>query len=304
MKYLKKAIKIFIDIFIIPVFNYCFKNSKYNNKLFYLYKRDNEKINFLPEPSPILKSKLEKLPPVYIQTLPKSGTYLIGKILCELGYEDIEIHSYSEYIIDYRCHSYYDKLKYGNEYRIKLPFDIQRQLIDNGQFLLGHFSYDCAKFIPRDNLIVCVRDLRYVCFSYLRWLQKCQCNSSYNWFNLGETEEALFTFMSSNEVINEIIDSAQESVKCADKYPNKVIHFEELINLADNNNVINVISNTTSIDNNLVYLAIKSSLNKKTLTYSGKPTRIDDVWSDRIEEIFCKSGLHFLNDVLGYYKNI
>lgn len=360
MKFFKKLFKVFCDIFVIPVFDYCIKNSSefkklcnsnkdcyinsYNNlkelilkidnlkmnldmcydylvydtfnnylyndiyiyihnKLLHLYKRDNGKINFLPTPAAFLKSKLEKLPHIFIRTLPKSGTYLMARILCELGYEDIEIHSSDCSFSDYRNHSLYEKLNCAPDYEIKLPFEIQSRLIENGQFLLGHFSYNCAKFISGDHLIVCIRDLRFVCFSFLRFLQRRKYHCSDFWFNLGETEEALYAFMNSN-FINDLRYHAQESIKFIEAYPNKVIKFEDLNNISNNKYVVDVISATTNVDNSLISIAINESLNKKTLTYSGKTTRIDDVWSDRIEHIFCKSGLNILNSDLGYKQNI
>jgi hypothetical protein len=67
-------------------------------KMFLLYTTENGELCFkLPD------SKCQTKKRIFLSTLPKAGTYLCGRILSELGFEDTQIHAGDDGFTDYRA---------------------------------------------------------------------------------------------------------------------------------------------------------------------------------------------------------
>lgn len=84
---------------------------------------------------------------MFVTTLPKSGTYFLGAILKELGFEDTEIHA-GPSLTDYRSKTREQSLHDHLRFQVHLPYGVQVFLTLPGQYLLGHINPDLirAKF--------------------------------------------------------------------------------------------------------------------------------------------------------------
>lgn len=278
-------------------------------KVIALYRRGGN-LNFCPpksEQMPIASVAMNNapnLPRLFITTLPKSGTYFWGRILQECGYEDTEIHADGTCFMDYRRRTAEEKPAYFKEDTIKISFALQVQLIDHGQYLLGHLPFYCVEFIKDENFIVTVRDLRTVFISLLRFAQLRLPYAHTIWHSLGCTEEALYTFICSPEA-QELIVAATELCCWVQNYPEHVLRFEDLSQPKTDGyaKIVNYLGQQTGLDSTTVTAAIERARGAETKTWSGKLSVLEDFWSERIEEQFRLLGADVLNEQLGYDKD-
>lgn len=247
----------------------------------------------------------ENLPEIVIVTLPKSGTYFWGKILSECGYQDLEIHAGECMFADYRTLTLRERLDSPPDAECVhwLPFYLQLSLLHKGQYLLGHLSFSCSPYLNGKNFFITVRDLRTVIVSWLRFCQKRSFHANDSWYGLGSTEEGVFTFLNSSYA-RDIIYYAKELVQWVSAFPDRVLRFEALDSpdSKEFSHIVDTLSALTGLDAETVNSAIGRARGTSTMTYSGKPSSTQGIWSERIEEVFCAHGLDLLNEKLGYSR--
>lgn len=245
----------------------------------------------------------ESLPKMVIVTLPKSGTYFWGKILQECGYQDIEIHGGEDIIADYRSLTLQEKLDHVPELGHWLPLHLQLSLLHKGQYLLGHFPFNCLSLIREKKFFITVRDLRTFVVSWLRFGQRRRCCADTSWHSLGATEEGIFSFLTS-PTAQEVIYQAKEIVKWVSAFPDRVLRYEALNSPGSKEfaHIVDTLSSLTGLDAETVDSAISRARGASTVTYSGKPSSTQGIWSERIEEAFCAHKLDLLNEKLGYSR--
>lgn len=246
----------------------------------------------------------ESLPAIVIVTLPKSGTYFWGKILSECGYQDIEIHGHEHIIADFRSLTLQEKLdSLPEEHAHWLPFHLQLSLLHKGQYLLGHMPFNCLTHLKEKNFFITVRDLRATVVSSLRFGQRKRCHTNDSWYTLGATEEGVFTLLNSPNA-RDIIFHAEELVKWVSAFPDRVLRFEALNapGSKEFTHIVDTISSLIGLDAESVTSAIERARGTSTVTYSGKPSSTQGIWSERVEEVFCAHKLDLLNEKLGYSR--
>lgn len=246
----------------------------------------------------------ECLPEIVIVTLPKSGTYFWGKILHECGYQDIEIHGHEHSIADFRSLTLQEKLdSFPEEYAHWLPFHLQLSLLHKGQYLIGHMPFNCLAHLKEKNFFITVRDLRATVVSSLRFGQRKRCHANASWYNLGATEEGVFTLLKSPDA-RDIIFHAEEIGKWVSAFPDRVLRYEALGTPGSKEfaHVVETLSSLTGLGAETVDSAINRARGASTVTYSGKPSSTQGIWSERIEEAFCAHKLDLLNEKLGYSR--
>ncbi len=242
-------------------------------------------------------------PPVFVITLPKSGTYFLEKIFTHLKYQNAGFHA------DYPTR---DSLGLGDSRTVDFdsfgmskivqynvtPF-MQTMLVQPGQFVAGHLPFYWNNHLYSRVKICSIRDLRVALVSLMRFRQK-RDQVSGGWMRLGNTEEALYQFIQSRERPF-MFGAAEEMAKWVQAYPETVVRFEDLItNDKENNASIQNLSAILNVDKDAIISALNESTGKQTPTFSGKLSSIDDIWSDRVEEIFAEYGGVELNKALGY----
>lgn len=245
----------------------------------------------------------ESLPEIVIVTLPKSGTYFWGKILSECGYQDIEIHGHEHRIADYRSLTLQEKLDNSPECGRWLPFYLQLSLLHKGQYLIGHMPFNCLSYLREKKFFITIRDLRTTIVSVLRFGLKIRNNSRASWYHLGATEEGILAFLNS-PTVQDIIFHAEELVKWVSAFPDRVLRFEALNapGSKEFTHIVDTISSLIGLDAENVTSAIERARGTSTVTYSGKPSSTQGIWSERVEEVFCAHKLDLLNEKLGYSR--
>ena len=243
-------------------------------------------------------------PPVFLVTLPKSGTYFLGKILEELGYANPQIHAGPDAFHDYRNHSLKEQMDSYLDFAVSLPYSLQIQLTQKGQLLLGHLPFEYAPLLREQTLFLTIRDLRYVFVSALKFLQRREFYKDRSWFSKGTSEEALFLFISDERAM-QFIRSGEQMLEWCKFRPESVIRYEYIID--DKHKYFEPtfkrIANILSLPYSDLLLARERALGQQTHSYSGQPSRLMGIWSERIEEKFQEIGGHVINTSLGYPGN-
>lgn len=214
----------------------------------------------------------------------------------------MNIHAGNGEFTDHNNRSVEQQLNHDMEYLVGLPFPLQFQCITSGQFLLGHIDFQYAELLRNQKKFCCIRDLRYVFVSMLRFCQRRSFCSNRAWFSLGETESALFELLNDAETVSYIVYCAENIANWCKEFPESVINYEYLIDEKSkfHEKTLERIASITTKTVKEVREARKKSLGQKTHSYSGKPTEVTDLWSERVEEKFQELGMHLVNQSLGY----
>ena len=262
-----------------------------------LYRLPNKELAFNPE---IADERCR----VSIISIPKAGTYLMGKILSQLGFIDTEIHAYGEGYFDYRNKTVEQKRDNILDYDTRLALDHTLSFIHEGQFVVGHFHYnnDVVQLLNNFAKIFVCRDLRDVVVSHMRWLAgtKRGGKKADEWRDLPEgPEKMLYWFETHGEFIFNELKKIVGWINAPDIF---IVNFENLFN--EN-------KFAASIINLCDYLQISfpcsdweefrsSCIDVPTQTYSGSRTDRTIYWDKRVQDAFDAYGGTDLNRYLGY----
>lgn len=100
--------------------------------------------------------------PVYIQTLPKAGTYFLGEVLTRLGFDNTGIHLFQKFYLDTGKYSLEQNAKRPSTTHVRKNFKPVVANLKPNEFLFGHFplSLNLATVSDRMKFIVAYRDPR------------------------------------------------------------------------------------------------------------------------------------------------
>lgn len=223
--------------------------------------------------------------PVFVVSMPKSGTYLMAEILKKLDIPFVKSHIATHSLVDMR----FVDVDYArvNSYKlqVKVPLEISRHLICHGQFGIGHIPFSHKKLLEKYKIIFLYREeLRNIVISCARffdyingdWTDKdinkvnafkkmpMSVDKIKVWFNIWGNE--IFSLIKNmNQWKNENLLS---------------LSFEELTN------------DPTCVDKVAEYLGVpkknilKECLQEKTVTSTGKVSDFREIWTDELEAIF------------------
>lgn len=251
------------------------------------------------------KNKYKKTEAIFIISNMKSGTYLLGKILAELGFCDLDIHAGEKVFTEHRNRSIEDQLNFPTEHLVGLPFELQVQCVAKGQFLLGHIDSQYSDILKDKKIFCCIRDLRYVCVSALRFNQRRSFYSDCAWYNKKCTEDALYTFLSDTHMASQVVTLSKNIAVWVKLFPESEIRYEGLQNegSSEYDATVEKIASITGTEVKDVIDARNKALGQKTHSYSGKPSKLEGIWSQRVEKKFQELGLHEVNATLGYPRD-
>lgn len=241
-------------------------------------------------------------PPIFIISNMKSGTYFLGKILSNLGVSDVNVHADNSVFTDHNSRTVEQQLNCDVNYLVGLPFYIQVQCMAPGQFLLGHIDFQYAELLRNQRKFCCIRELRHTFVSMLRFCQRRNYLSDKSWFHKGETEEALLDILNDASMASHFIYLANNIAKWCNAYPESIMKYEYLIdeNSQCHEQALTKIAKITDKTVEEVRVARKEAFGKETHSFSGKPSTLNGIWSQRVEEKFQELGAHLINASLGY----
>lgn len=286
------------------------------------WNRNQRKIFQLERPAP---GRLTFLPPaqsgqkpVFIVTLPKSGTHLLSCALNLLGFSEARISFESGLLHDGRGPrpSGRDIADIMSDDAIRrdvvFPYPLMVNLGADGYQFLAHVAEaEVLRLVHRDDqIILSIRDLRSLAVSYLRWSART------NQLALEETpgksfpanhelrSEFLLKFFSSGMAVF-LINTARTAVEIMNEPFVRLVRFEEIT--SPDRNIMRKSAEAVAevIQRPLedVFQALEAAIGRETGTYSGQTSELGDFWTQAVEDRFVELGGDVLNEQLGYSRH-
>jgi hypothetical protein len=109
---------------------------------------------------------------VVVCSVPKSGTYLVGELLKEMGFTDARLHLGSEASTNYQGSSLEDARLRPEEFAVYTPLPKLLESIPDGHYAVGHLGVEHAPLLAGFAVLFCCRDLRDVVVSFSRWTHR------------------------------------------------------------------------------------------------------------------------------------
>jgi len=243
------------------------------------------------------------LPNVLINSLPKSGTYFLEKILKEAGWRATRLHLVSGgYVDDYRglpdeqMHVEPEKL------RIRCSSQCVSALLGHGELIVGHLAtldelWGVA--VEGVRIINVVRNVRNVLTSLYRFkltrvLEREGVPESWR-----GTEESMkfvefLKFYTDRDI--GFLSNMLRFLLSNRGYA--ILRFEDI--MSGNISALQPLCDASHIELEYLRAAAERSRGQVTPTWSGELSSWENVWSHDAEEIFKESGLFELNGAFGY----
>jgi hypothetical protein len=249
--------------------------------------------------------KVEDLSPLVVVTIPKSGTYLIGAYLKEIGLVDSGVHMDEIGFSDYRNRTISEMVSNYRDFRKIYPLGKSIKLLREGQFAVGHigFNEQAVSDLAKTNIIFAVREIRTVMISMMRWLSRPGRGEASHWKSIEDNQQKTLAFLHENgSGLIGWFDAIAGWINCPDVL---TVKFEELT--ADGVTAADLAFRVAKKAG--VTLPIQQAgemLNKvimtPTKTWSGKHSELNEFWSDEAEALFRAIGGVGLNQRLGYFE--
>lgn len=255
--------------------------------------------------------------PLFILTLPKSGTYLMAAFLQEVGLVDTEVHIANHNMQDNRAAD--SKVLRTTPGKFMRPVTIEHSLplVCAGQFSYGHipFSNDANYRLKRFLKIITYRELRDIIFSCVRYYDRRIKSGGFPstpvdrkrdmtmfadiphgpqkvcaWLDLwGEEYSNLCRNMAGWRYHPDTCNVRFETLT---KHYGKEAQRDALERIRD---YLHIDANTDEM-----LVALESALNKSTATSTGQWSDHTEVWNDEAESKFIELGFQDINRTFGY----
>ncbi|MEM4655224.1 MAG: sulfotransferase domain-containing protein [Thermosphaera sp.] len=251
--------------------------------------------------------------PIFIISIPKSGTYFIGKILTELGFVDCKVHL-SEFVMeDKRFLPEKFVRKYPGRTTRNCPLEESTKLILPGQFAYGHIAYSFVHETVLQNFskIFIYRNLRDILASYANYLTQIRGAD----INLIGNIVKRSGLEDKNRLLHYVLDEMdvhevsywQRIAKWRDVPDVFSVSYEELMGDYGREYQEQILVKLSEflgkeIDPDVASHVLTQSIGKPTVTYSGKRSLWQEYWDDTIENLFVNMGFRDINVLLGYEK--
>jgi Sulfotransferase domain len=240
--------------------------------------------------------------PVILVSVPKSGTYLFGELLTHLGVQNLDIHIATYGFQDLRFVSKEFAIYQSRETFAMIPCDQVLPLVRPGQHLVSHFPYepDVVRQLGGFKVIFTYRDLRDTLVSTMRWVaKKGQAKGSpEGWESLPDSPAKMERFVEKHGA--HYLDNIKAMRGWVDHPGVLTLSFEEIQGdygvLRQREAVQEIVSllRLSRTDAEITQ-ALQKSLGKETLTFSGKRSSREGLWSDKVEAFFRENGAEELD---------
>lgn len=245
------------------------------------------------------------LPNILINSVPKSGTYFLERVLDKSGWRPTKLHLLDwGGLDDYRSSSDEEMHTSPQNVRIHCPSSCVGAVLGRGEVVAGHLrntNYIYGLMIEGIREIRLIRNLRNVLTSLYRFrLNKVIPEVDNEHWRYEPNDRKFFGFLKS------IATSDLEEIREISEYFFRTsgfvtLKFEDMWN-GDLSEMMPLceLSNIRLDD---FASTLESCRGEMTSTWSGKVSNWQEFWSEEIEDIFRNSGLLDLNRKFGYEKN-
>lgn len=244
---------------------------------------------------------------VVVHSVPKSGTYLMAKLLDTVGYVDTELHIGLKQLSDYRGKSLQDKVEEYFQFTMKVPARDIAELMLNGQFVVGHLpcNREITTAFSDFKQVFMYREIRDSLVSYMRFLVRRGNTTANPWITIEDGRLRFEQYMEKRAAA--FIREARLMVGWLSQPGVFAVRFESLCGddgqecrMSELRRLIDYLGLADKVEVN--DQLITSVFGAQTMTWSGKRTCWKDYWSDRAEERFRKLGCDQLNRQLGFVE--
>ncbi|OYQ37150.1 hypothetical protein CHU95_02040 [Niveispirillum lacus] len=238
---------------------------------------------------------------ILINSIPKSGTYLLGKLLESLGFQGGEFHfrnsHYWDWTIDRTLEEHIENQK---KFRVDASFGEAIERVGPGYFY-AHLYFDEAT-----DLILKKQDVRTHFFLVRELREALVSMYRFQFHQRGKEEpeenrQALFAAWITKHAASHLHGMGMQIPWVSRS--SLTIPYADLIGdrgpqaQAD---LLACIAGVLDLDPDHVQAVFhRSAIGLKTRTYIGRPSRIDDYWSDAAETVFLALGGDQMNRQLG-----
>jgi hypothetical protein len=236
----------------------------------------------------------------FVSTMPKAGTYFIGRLLREAGLVDLEVHVDLNETSDYRGVSASGGIGQARELTTPLSFEQALSLVHEGQFAVGHipFSQPSAAALADFSVIVALREPREALVSMMRFEERRMRADPARgdaqrraWINEPYGPDRTLAFLKVFGA--ELLDLFAAMLPWAAQKGVLACPFETLIGDdgdAARDALVKQLLATAGVEDQDPSLLLRRTLNQRTLTFSGERTRLDGVWNTPCEDTFIELG--------------
>jgi hypothetical protein len=246
---------------------------------------------------------------VILLTLPKAGTYLLARMMENLGLVDLEVHLSETSLGDYRGLSVEQKIARARLVNRAISLHVAAGKIQPGQFAVGHIP--CSD-LARDALssfarILCIRELRHALASYMRFeLKRIEADPDWlpatrAWASAADNTGRLHGFLLASG--KSYLASVRGIHGWASEPGVLVCRFEDLLGdhgPAIQESVAGSVASQLGMKAQTGIRALRRAAGQPTLTFSGQRTALHGLWDATAEAIFQQLGGPDLNEALGY----
>lgn len=251
--------------------------------------------------------------PVYIMTVPKSGTHLIQQVFLNMGFTQGSISfKGNDIFIDYRNVNNKKDYLFKSE-QSTLPYPLIVNLTSPGNVYAGHVANpDHVRLVHRnDKILMSVRDLRVSLVSYVRMI--VYAKSLFK--ELGEKEKGfpvnseltseLFSTHWNTPYFDEVFSSAKNCVELMNEPFVRVLRFEELTSTDPEilKKPAEAIAEIAECSVTKALALLQEANGQKTNTYTGHFSELGNFWNQDVENKFIEFGGDIINEQLGYSRH-
>lgn len=247
--------------------------------------------------------KSAKASKIFVNTVPKAGTYLLEGMLKAAGFFSSKFHLFDDYVVDNRR---VDEETMHFRFRdriISISASTFCHLLQPGEISVGHLCQgDQLRNISRDGISIlnCVRDLRNTLVSYYHFLKKKvdPYSSEDRLWRALTGREGFIAFLSARTT--EEVAFVQNVAKAILDFNGPHIHFEDLERGTITDEVKGMLDGFEPGLSKVFLSSLQKSFDQPTSTLSAKRADYKEYWDDNIQRYFDEMGLTALNNALGY----
>jgi len=252
-----------------------------------------------PKTNKLIKNK------AIIISIPKAGTYLAAELLTNIGIVSAGLHVSLIHLEDYRFYTYNDLANRDEVFRT-IPLYMTSAIIQSGQFIVGHIPYsiEAENMLLNYRRIFVYRNLRDTIVTTYRGdtTDKRGTPEMRSILAIENQSKRMSKYLEifGESLFKDIKDIAQWSKRDVFK-----LQFETLMGDFGKEkqhecmkDLCTYLGTETSPDD--IANVLSRTIGKRTLTYSGNRSKVEDYWNEEVERWFRKLGGVELNKLLGY----
>jgi hypothetical protein len=240
---------------------------------------------------------------IIVNTIPKAGTYLVDRVLANIGYRPTKLHLSSHFLDDNRLHREDDIHRAPHTRRHNCPASAFAELLAPGEYAVGHIADQTQLNAIRSNgvcILHCIRDLKDVLVSlfHFKLRQVDPVSAADRLWRAGNRQDAFKSFLL--HYADKDIAHIKEMANFIGARREPVIRFEDLVAGRLTEAAWRQLDGIEEGLGAIFAAALPDAIGTKTSTLSEARAAHEEYWNADIQAFFEASELSFCNTRLGY----